>query len=1441
MKQIRLIILSSLLALLMPALVDAYSLGFNCGAPEAYTARDGRLYEADRPYTPTTGAGYIGGENGKSPDQVKSGGTRDFALYLQDRRGLSEYRFDVPNGFYVVKLHFSETEHLWRTLRVFDVWIEGQKVLADFDIFDKVQRNYVIDYQFASEVTDGRLNVRMKATTGEPVLSAIYVFRRTPDKSRPASPRGLFAIDGFKQAILDWNDNQEDDIAGYEVTRIEDMGGGLKTRTYFSPSSRFIDDDVEAYKTYRYYVEAVDVYGNKSGHVKTVSVTPYSKMDSKLPVYELFVDESHLVYLSKHVWDDVTIPVIFRHEGVEYDRARMRYRGGGSRRLVLKPSIKLIFADDQLFQGRKKLNLQSDTWDASLMRSKLAFDEYQIAGALAPNAEWVHLQLNGQFIGVYTAVDQIDERFLTINGRPATGNIYKPFDFLVLLKNDEDYERLAEKETNKGQGAYDIQEFVEIINVTPAPLIREKLLDVLDVEEYLNWYSANQLLSNWDIAGHNFYLYHDLDRDKWEIIGWDPDVSYVQYEMPIDEGTRNSPMYGEPYWWDRLLDRVLAIPQFRRMYCLRLIKLLETTFADGERLARMEAGYQRILFDAERDVRKPGWHENDIWFYPSLNALKKFVAARNRYLRSVVYDYMPPASVNLFMNEIGMDVPGEGWIELYNCSQESVALTGLSLSDDYYRPNKWPLPDMTIPPRGYVVWKERQLSPDFVFDPDTELIGLYAGKERIDPLYYPDFESGDRTSYGRIRDGSSQWVVFQDPTPGASNQWLAPVTISTRSDTIVQQVVQGGPLQQPLNLRNRTDQPQRVVLWDELFLPDGRPYRQNPITLERDVQLAPDESLRREWVTRLPEDLPLGLNYRVLIHVGLGDPLVSESDPPQGIPLGVPSTWDTLSIRLSLLSQDALRHLVINELMADNQQTVADEYGEYEDWVELYNGSDQPINLDGMYLSDDRREPDKWPIRDAEIPPGGYLLFWLDSDEPQGIRHAGFRLSASGEGIGIFDTDENQNAMIDWISFGMQKTDVSYGRYPDGEPSLECFIQPTPGAPNVSSGRIALRINELMSDNRTTIADEAGERDAWIELFNPGCEAIRLEGWKLIYHEVGWSFPPIVVPPGGYLLVWADGDEAQGDLHTNFRLDSNGGTLSLQNPDGNDRVPVDSVRFSQQPPDTSFGRYPNGLGDWEILIVPTPGMENRFPTIVINEIMAQNRLTVSDESGEYDDWIELYNPTGRTLNLSGMFLSDDPDDPTRWRLPAVEIPAQGFLLIWADGDVDQGPLHAGFSLNSDGEVVALFDAIANGNALLDSIEFGEQQADVSYGRYPDGSASLERFRKPTPGTSNISSSVTIAGPLSLLQNYPNPFTSTTSIPYTLSESVPVILNIYNIQGQSMRRFDLGVREVGAYVERAHAVSWDGRNNLGERAAPGIYFYTLQSGEYVVTRKLMMIR
>ena len=144
------------------------------------------------------------------------------------------------------------------------------------------------------------------------------------------------------------------------------------------------------------------------------------------------------------------------------------------------------------------------------------------------------------------------------------------------------------------------------------------------------------------------------------------------------------------------------------------------------------------------------------------------------------------------------------------------------------------------------------------------------------------------------------------------------------------------------------------------------------------------------------------------------------------------------------------------------------------------------------------------------------------------------------------------------------------------------------------------------------------------------------------------------------------------------------------------------------------------------------------PSVVINELMADNDNILTDPQGDYDDWLELHNLTDNTVILTGMYLSDKEDEPMKWAFPEnTEIPANGYLIVWLDEDVDDPEgLHADFKLSKGGEAVLLVDTDANDNAVLDSITFGAQETDVAFGRLPNGTGDF-KVVQATPGAENM--------------------------------------------------------------------------------------------------------
>lgn len=134
----------------------------------------------------------------------------------------------------------------------------------------------------------------------------------------------------------------------------------------------------------------------------------------------------------------------------------------------------------------------------------------------------------------------------------------------------------------------------------------------------------------------------------------------------------------------------------------------------------------------------------------------------------------------------------------------------------------------------------------------------------------------------------------------------------------------------------------------------------------------------------------------------------------------------------------AASEIVINEIMATNVSSVADNFGEYDDWIELYNKSTVPVDVSGFYLTDNTLNLDKWPIPAGTIiQPDDYLIIWADEDSSQGPFHANFKLSGTGEVLYLLDPT---SAIVDSLTWGQQTANLGLARNPNGTGAF--VIQP---------------------------------------------------------------------------------------------------------------------------------------------------------------------------------------------------------------------------------------------------------------------------------------------------------------------------------------------------------------------------------------------------------------
>jgi len=398
--------------------------------------------------------------------------------------------------------------------------------------------------------------------------------------------------------------------------------------------------------------------------------------------------------------------------------------------------------------------------------------------------------------------------------------------------------------------------------------------------------------------------------------------------------------------------------------------------------------------------------------------------------------------------------------------------------------------------------------------------------------------------------------------------------------------------------------------------------------------------------------------------------------------------------------------LVVNEFLASNSSQGADEHGDYDDWIELYNRGGTAIDLAGYSITDNLGDPTKFTIESGHgattvIQPGGYLLIWCDSTPDQGPLHTSFNLGAGGEDIGVYDAGGDAVAEM---TYGPQTSDVSYGRTVDGGDTWATFATPTPGASNGGGANP----NPVIAT--PTLAPAAPAEGEAVTVSAVVTDNGTVASVALHYALNGGAFTTVAMTAAG--TTWSGVIPAQ-----------SGGTVvtyylrAVDNESNAATLPATA-------PAATLSYTVSGGG--------------AVPALFINEFLASNSGSSLDPFGDADDWIEIYNAGAVAVDLGGMYITDDLADPDKYQIPttdaaATTVSAGGYLILWADNEPAEGATHIVPKLSAGGEAIGLSTSSL---APIDSYTFGAQTSDVSTGRVPDGGATWTTFTTPTPGATN---------------------------------------------------------------------------------------------------------
>jgi hypothetical protein len=332
----------------------------------------------------------------------------------------------------------------------------------------------------------------------------------------------------------------------------------------------------------------------------------------------------------------------------------------------------------------------------------------------------------------------------------------------------------------------------------------------------------------------------------------------------------------------------------------------------------------------------------------------------------------------------------------------------------------------------------------------------------------------------------------------------------------------------------------------------------------------------------------------------------------------------------------AVTQPVINEVMSANNSVITDNYGDFDDWLELYNPGNDTIDLAGYYLTDNMVLTTRFKFSagtdSTKIAPHGYLLVWIDNDTDEGVLHANFKFNSNGDFIALINPDGE--TVIDSLSFGHLNDDVSLGRNYDGGPLYILFQVSTPNATNHVVGNEYIAINELQTVNVSTIADNYNEYNQWVELYNPALDTVDIAGWKISNdpnNTIVYTFPhgndSTRIAPGGFMMLWADNQTNQGILHLNFTLEPTSCIVLYKS----NLAFTDSVCYDTMSTDISYGRVTDGNLQWMHFAIPTPDSNNVDLTTVEENLASSYDNITAFPNPVHNGMLYLSHPSSFTI------------------------------------------------------------------------------------------------------------------------------------------------------------------------------------------------------------------
>ncbi len=1030
----------------------------------------------DVPFDPVRGWGFIAGEPRSHGRGAARGGDETWPLAW--REGVRQYSFRALNGEYLVRLTFIETETAAPGARVFDV-LAGETVLARrVDIAGEAGDFTWLTREALATVRSGWLDLRFHAAAGSlpPRISRIRIDHAAAAPEIPGEPRGFAVEPGPLQVALRWDPPAAPGVAGYGVFRAAAADGPFESLTDLPIAVPFWIDErrppgLEAF----YRVRAYGLRGGQSALSPVLAAKAGTAPAQGLQLADLRVEPADLGRLLTRSDPPAAVHGFLRFFGAEYPVEVSCFTDSG--RWQAKKSFRILAAPEvrRGVRGRREIHLLAQAGDPTLLREKLAAESDRALKLATPETTFAHLLLNGRYQGVYLDRETLSGTFRQRAGLDRYGKMAEVPGRLRFGIDAEPYGR------NRGQGG-DLQgltRFVHELNrlnesdldaYFAERLYLDRIIDrlaaaaVRGVDPFSPFSEGSRLPS---------YFLEDSRNGKWEFFwgergGGDfgiEDFLSVATPDPVQAPIERalSALFGRSLdghqfttseWrdWRVLETRLLGRPAILKRYLDRVEELAQGVFTPewlAALIASARAPLVPIFFPEGEEAGKPArglWWPRDGG--ASLRDAPERIAKLYRRYRDVLLKAVETArdmSPNLVINEVCLrprSKSGEAgseppWVEILNCSSEAVDLGHTYITLDLDRPFAHRLPSglklapgeravLVFQPKGGVAGPAlppsiKRVDVSLELSADGGELGIFDSVNRgsavpLDRIFWGHQSEG--FAQARIPDGGPDWAFVATPTPGAPNagkpatpppwQWRSGLEVESSG---------ARKLWFRINDWNQPGSTVHAILRGE-----------NSSAIERIELPYVQGGFRHEIL--IGDDLLARLGRRIAYH------FIARTAE------GLERAYPLPGPRASLWIADR-PPVFINELLPRPLRT-----GPHREFVELFNDSATPVSVDGLFLSDDRRNSTKFRIEaEAPIPPRGFLVLHTDG-RGEGT-HANFRLGNAGEYLGLFDRAEYGNGLIDQVAFPAVPADRAYGRERDGQKGFKVWRDPTPGARNI--------------------------------------------------------------------------------------------------------------------------------------------------------------------------------------------------------------------------------------------------------------------------------------------------------------------------------------------------------------------------------------------------------